>query len=93
MTIEDIQITYDGSFPNLCSGDLVVSLEEQKWVFPYHCLSSGGNVSFDSDWNENVTQGEWSINEWPENFPEDMKDLVLEKINEEIPYGCCGGCV
>lgn len=93
MKIEDIQISYDGSFPNLCSGDLVVYLEKQKWVFPAHCLSSGGSVSFDSDYSETITQGEWSINEWPENFPEEMKDLVSEKVNDEISHGCCGGCV
>ncbi len=93
MKIEDIQISYDGSYPNLCSGALVVSLKEQKWVFSSNCLSSGGSVSFDSDWSEEITQGEWAISKWPEEFPEDMKDLVLQKINETIPFGCCGGCV
>ena len=93
MRIEDIQISYDGSFPNLCSGQLVVYLGTQEWKFPSFCLRSRGSISFDSDWNEEITQGEWSVSEWPEGFPEDAKEMVLKKINEEIPFGCCGGCV
>jgi len=93
MKIEDIQISYNGEYPNLCSGDLTVFIKEQKWDFPSFCLSSGGSVSFTSDWDEIITQGEWSIDKWPENFPDGMKDLVLRKINEDIPHGCCGGCV
>lgn len=88
-----IEIYYDGSFPSLCSGQLIVFLDEQEWVFPSFCLRSGGSVSFSSDWEEDVTSGEWGISKWPERFPKEMKELVLEKVNENIPQGCCGGCV
>ena len=89
----NIKIDYDGSFPNLCSGQLVVTIEGFTWVFPDHCLSSGGNVWFDDDWCEHVESGEWRIREWPEGFPEDLKKLVESTVNDEISPGCCGGCV
>ncbi len=56
-------------------------------------MSSGGSVSFDSNWCEHVSHGSWSISEWPEGFPEDLKADVLEAVNCEISQGCCGGCV
>ena len=90
---KDIKIIYDGSYPYLCSGTLAVKIGDKEWAFPDYCLRSGGSVSFDSDWNEDVTQGEWSISDWPKDFPEDLKDDVLDAVNAEIPFGCCGGCV
>jgi len=86
-------VSYDGGYPNLCSGKLVLKVADKIWEFPSHCLSSGGSVSFDKDWNEDVQEGPWDVKEWPDGFPEEAKPYVLEKINDEIPWGCCGGCV
>ena len=88
-----IKIKYDGRYPNLCSGKLTVIIREKIWVFPNYCLSSGGSVTFDSEWNENVTSGEWSVSEWPKDFPEELKGSTLEAVNDQICHGCCGGCV
>jgi hypothetical protein len=88
-----IEIQYDGSYPNLCSGTLVVTIDGVEWQFPRYALCSGGSVWFDEDWSENVTQGDWTIVEWPAGFPENIKKDVLEAINENIQSGCCGGCV
>jgi hypothetical protein len=90
---EGIRIEYDGRWPNLCSGKLVVTIDGERWEFPSYCLSSGGSVSFDSDWNEHVSSGSWEIKEWPRNFPEQLKNVVRCAVNAEIDYGCCGGCV
>ena len=89
----NIKIEYNGSYPNLCRGRLVVTIDEKRWTFSDYCLSSGGCVSFDDDWNEDVSEGDWSISEWPENFSEELKDPVLDAVNSVIPLGCCGGCV
>lgn len=88
-----IEIRYNGAYPNLCSGDLVVIIDDTEWEFPDYCLCSGGSVWFDDEWNENVESGEWEITKWPENFPEEYKPWVLSAVNEDIPHGCCGGCV
>ena len=84
-------VSYDGKYPNLCSGQLVLKINGQARVFPRYCLSSGGSVWFDNDWDEHVETGRWSIN-----LTEDLEPLrkeIEECINENIPYGCCGGCV
>ena len=86
-------VSFDGEYPNLCSGELVILADGMNWVFPPHALSSGGYVTFDENWSEDVEQGPWEIREWPDGFPEKFKDKVLCVINSEIPWGCCGGCV
>lgn len=90
-----IEIQYDGKYPNLCSGHLVVTIDGVVWDFGKYCLSSGGCAYFKDriDWEDVVEQGEWDITDYPEGFPEDLKEEVLIKINEEIPWGCCGGCL
>lgn len=89
----NIEIKYDGSYPNLCSGHLEVWVDDNYYDFGTHVLTSGGGVSFDEDYSEHVWEGDWSIDEFPDNFPMELKDELLKVINEEIPHGCCGGCV
>ena len=84
---------YDGSYPNLCSGQLIVAANGKVFTFPSHCLSSGGNVSFDENWSEIVDEGDWAVNDWPTDYPEDLKEDTVEMLNAEISHGCCGGCV
>ena len=95
-----IRINYDGDYPNLCSGQLIVivtgyHVEEvnKEWIFPSYCMSSGGSVNFDDDWSEEIEEGEWSINEFPKGFPEELQQAVIDEVNNNVTYGCCGGCV
>lgn len=56
--------------------------------------SSGGSVDADEDWNWHVYTDEWEIDE--ESLPEqfwDVADEIDRVINDNIPYGCCGGCI
>ncbi len=90
----DIKVEYNGSYPNFCSGDLIVIIDGVSWEFPDHCLRSGGGVSLYPDEGEDeVWQGEWSISDWPEEFPEELKEVVLDAVNEQVSHGCCGGCI
>ena len=89
----EIKIKYDGAYPNLCSGNLVVTIDGKEWQLPPYCLSSGGGVWFTEDWDENVDEGEWSISSWPEGFPEKLKTAVEDAVNSQVEHGCCGGCV
>ena len=86
-------VEYNGRYPNLCSGQLAVVLDEKRWIFPSYSLSSGGTIWFDNEWTEHVESGPWSIREWPEGFPEERKEEVEKEINRVISHGCCGGCV
>lgn len=55
------------------------------------CLTSGGSVWFDDDWNEYVEEGLWSVNV-PDKYL-DLKDEIENCVNENVPCGCCEGCV
>lgn len=92
----NIKIQYDGEYPNLCSGHLEVWIDGKYYDFGKHVLNSGGSVSFDEDWNGEVCEGNWefsSFTDFPKDFPMEYKDDLLKVINEEIPHGCCGGCL
>lgn len=83
-------ISYDGEFPNLCRGELVLKIDGEI-VRLDRCLCSGGSVWFDSDWMEHIETGEWTVNV-PEKY-EYLENEITEVVNENVPYGCCGGCV
>lgn len=56
--------------------------------------SSGGCVTSDEDWNFDVLQDEWIID--AEDLPEQFRSLAAEidhVFNQNVPQGCCGGCV
>lgn len=55
--------------------------------------TSGGSVSHDKHWNWDVQEGEWQIDveELPEQFW-DVAAEIDEVFNENVRYGCCGGC-
>lgn len=91
----DIHVSYNGTYPNLCSGTLVVEIEDRVWRFPSYCLSSGGSVWFSSGWEEHVEYGPWTITEFPEDFPDCpyLRDAVQRAVNDSIQWGCCGGCI
>jgi len=91
--MKEIKVEYDGCYPNLCAGGLIVYIDGKRWEFPEHCLMSGGSVCIDDEGMEEVEQGPWRMDNWPKDFPEELKNDVLEEINEVIPEGCCGGCV
>ena len=88
-----IIIEYDGKYPTLCFGNLVVTIDNTRYVFPARSLTSNGSVWFDGNWNAHVEEGDWTISKWPKNFPSELKEIVEKKVNIQIPHGCCGGCV
>ena len=84
-------VSYNGCWPNLCSGTLVLKIDGEEVVFPDYCMSSGGSVWFDIDWEEFVGIGPWTVY-----VPSQYKqyDAEIQKVvNEHVPWGCCGGCV
>lgn len=87
----DIKIQYDGEYPCLCMGHLIVWIDGKEWDFGKYALESGGRCILADD---RIVKGKWNIfdDKWPKEFPEKYKRPVLSKINKEIPHGCCGGC-
>ena len=85
-------ISYDGKYPCLCMGTLIIEVDGKSY-FLNNVLISGGSVSFTKDWEEIVDQGDWRIDlkEYPELEP--YKEEIAEIVNENIRQGCCGGCI
>lgn len=87
-------VSYDGHYPNLCSGTLVLNIDGMNITFPKDCLHSGGYIIFDDDWNADVSEGDWDI--YDEDIPtayRHLKNEIIEVVNENVPHGCCGGCI
>ena len=79
-------VSYDGKYPNLCSGQLILAIDGVPVVFPKHCLSSGGSVCFDDNWNEDVQQGELDISDYPKDFPDELKREAVELVNNHVDH-------
>jgi len=98
-------VSYDGAYPNLCSGTLVLEIDGKKVSFGYSYKApvdypsfwcTGGSVRFDEDWIEDVSHGEWELSANEREYPKEIFELLPECIkvmNENVPEGCCGGCV
>lgn len=84
-------VSYSGKYPNLCSGDLIVKINGEE-VNLGICLRSGGVCGFTAEWEDYVTHGDWKIDELPEAYEKYRKEI--EKVaNDNVPHGCCGGCL
>jgi hypothetical protein len=82
-------VSYDGKYPNLCSGTLTIKVDGKK--MSDHCLRSGGSVWFDKDWSEHVEDGPWGVTF--EGLTKEENDVLTELVNDNVRRGCCGGCV
>jgi hypothetical protein len=83
-------ISYNGVYPTLCFGTLTIEINGIRYELE-DCLRSGGSVSFTDDWDEVVTQDEWSVS-----VPDELKEFekeITDIVNDNVDYGCCGGCV
>ncbi len=89
-------VSYDGEFPNLCKGVLVLKFQGVKFSFS-GVLKSGGTVSLGEPCDAIVSYGDWGIHldtlhsMYP-TFPPDMYPALILLANKHIPAGCCGGC-
>jgi len=97
-------VSYDGKFPNLCSGNLKFiavysdgTEQEYNWQ---HCLNSGGSCHYHKgDWD--TEEGDWEVH-LPFDTDDPMKEYseftpmvmayLTKIVNDEVEKGCCGGC-
>ena len=58
---------------------------------------SGGNVSFSKNWDANVSYGPWEYNgeldDYQDEFSQDLIEDLLVVFNLNVRQGCCGGCI
>ena len=85
-------ISYDGKYPCLCMGTLCIEVNGKQYLF-YHAMHSGGYIGHDEDWNMWAGQGEWEINLFEHPELEPYKEEITRVVNENVPQGCCGGCI
>lgn len=96
-------ISYDGSWPNLCSGTLTITLAGETIKFGYgkdyyRFWHSGGRVWFDDNWGGHVESGPWEFDDYEDfegkdKITEAEYKKITELFSENVPEGCCGGCV
>ena len=87
-------VSYDGKYPCLCAGVLTVKINGEVVSLPKHSFESGGLVSFNENWEEEVEEGAWILDR--RKLPENLlpyADEIEEVANDNVPWGCCGGCV
>lgn len=90
-------VSYDGKWPCLCLGTLVLEIDGVKHSLKGG-LCSGGTCWIDDDYNEHVTEGEWDIDfdyeDWLAlNLTDEEKQYIVRLFNENVENGCCGGCI
>ena len=86
-------IKYDGKWPCLCFGTLIIKVDGKTYHLE-NAMISGGGVWHDSGWDSvDVTQGPWKIDlyKFPELKP--YEEEITQVVNENVEWGCCGGCV
>lgn len=96
MNIDEIR--YDGEYPCLCHGSLVIVIDGKEYDFGKYAIFTTGSCGFTDSSYENsyMNDGEWIWAEdrkLPEGWNTDWDKFVLWKINRDIPHGCCGGCL
>lgn len=93
-------VDYNGKCPCLCMGTLTLNIDGKFVRFgqqeKYNTFwDSGGECGFNNDYTEDyIIENEWVIN--IDDLPDEYKKYAEEidnVFNENIPYGCCGGCL
>lgn len=89
--MKDIEfVSYNGKYPNLCSGVLTLRVDGEIRQFEW-CLISGGCCDVYEDL---CKRGEWDIKDDVfSEFRENEKELIRVLVNKNVEKGCCGGCL
>lgn len=85
-------VSYNGKFPNLCRGTLIIKVNGKEAVLK-NCLYSGGRCGFGQKRNEHIETGDWRLCTCLPDDLEQYRDEILKVVNENVPHGCCGGCI
>ncbi len=85
-------VSYDGKYPCLCMGTLIIKVNGKNYSLK-HAMISGGGIFHDKDWNMWAEHGDWNVDldEYPE--LETYREEIVRVVNENVKHGCCGGCI
>lgn len=83
-------VSYNGEYPNLCHGTLVVKIDGKQIEIPPYYIVSGGCVTYDNG-DFDIEYGAWEV-DVPESLIE-YQEEIERVMNENVPFGCCGGCI
>lgn len=84
-------ISYDGCYPALCVGTLVIKVDGKIYELR-NILGSGGWICIDDD-VEYAHEEPWFFEH---DLPAELmsyEEEILRVVNENVPFGCCGGCI
>ena len=98
-------ISYTGKYPNLCRGKLTLNIDGDDYTFGNNFIHKdvqfnqfwepGGECGFTNDYTETYgSKSKWIID--VEGLPEQFRKYAVEidmAFNENVEYGCCGGCL
>lgn len=94
-------VSYTGAYPNLCSGILTLNIDGVDKTFGNDDCDynkfwvTGGRAYFSRGWSKShVETDEWTIIR--DDLPLELKpyiEEITEIFNDNVPYGCCGGCL
>lgn len=87
-------VSYNGKYPCLCSGTLIIKVDGKTYSFNDAMISGGCIMGGPStDWDMWPEEGDWKIDlkEHPE--LEQYKEEIERVVNENVEHGCCGGCI
>lgn len=89
-------ISYTGKWPNLCSGILTLEIDGKRARFghgtlngPFWCSGGGLNPNYEGAYTD-----EWEID--VKAIPVEYRKYAHEidrVFNENVEWGCCGGCI
>lgn len=101
-------VNYTGKYPNLCSGVLTLLIEGKKVKFGHELedydfkTKKYNDGNYDKFWHsggtvslcDGCTTREWVVD--CKELPDEYKPYAREidyVLNENIEWGCCGGCL
>jgi uncharacterized Fe-S radical SAM superfamily protein PflX len=86
-------VSYNGKYPNLCRGTLIIKVNGKETILK-NCLMSGGRCWIDRrDWEGHIEKGYWRLCTCLPDDLEQCRDEILKVVNENVLHGCCGGCI
>lgn len=85
-----IKVTYDGEYPNACTGTLTIIVDGEIIYSKKHCCTSTGNCYFTEDWDDVIEDGTLEWND-KDSFSKEIVNAVYEELSKINV--CCGGCL